>query len=80
MGSEVAEKAVPLADEDQKAAPGAGIPVVFLEVGREIRDPVGEKGDLDFGRAGVRGVLPVLLDGEIHFLLAKCHVFSPFFL
>lgn len=76
---EVVEKAATLADEDEKATMGSGILAVVLDVGGEVLDTRGKKGDLDFGGAAVFLVLAELLDDRGGLVFVKCHsLFSPY--
>ena len=61
-GAEVSEQGTPLADEDEKGPTGTRVLLVRFEVGGEVFDPFGEKGDLDFGGTGVLVVFAELLD------------------
>ena len=65
LGLQVVEQATALADHHEKATAGVVILQVSLEVLRQVRDALGEEGDLDLGRTGV---LLVLLELPDHFL------------
>ena len=62
VSGKVIQKAAPLTDEDEKAASCTGVAMINLEVGGEVLDPLGKKGDLDFGGTGVLLVLAISLD------------------
>src|SRR5690348_6166510 len=53
LDAEVVEQATPLTDQLEQAAPGVMILGVQLEVFGEIRDTLGQKSNLNLGRAGV---------------------------
>ena len=52
----VIEQTASLANELHESTPGVMIALVGLEVLGEVRDPVSQDRDLDFGRTRVRGV------------------------
>lgn len=59
---EVVQQRTAFADEDEQGTAGTGVLFVGLEVGGEVLDPLGEKGDLDFGGTGVLGVFAIPFD------------------
>src|SRR5680860_114448 len=59
---EVAQQAAALADQHQQAAAGVVILAVRAQVAGEIVNPLGEQGDLYFGRPGVATGATVLVD------------------
>jgi hypothetical protein len=54
LGLEVIQKATALANQLQKTEAGGVVFGVFLKVGVQGIDAVGDQGDLNFGRSGVR--------------------------
>ena len=58
----VIEQSATLANELHESAARVMIALVNLEMLGEMRNPVGQDRDLDFGRAGVRGVSLIVLD------------------
>jgi hypothetical protein len=60
--TKIVEQPPPPTDQKKQATPGMMIFLVELEMFRQIRDPVGQHRDLDFRRAGIRLMLPILLD------------------
>ena len=69
----VIEQATTLADELHESAASVVITLVNLEVLGEVRDPVRQDRDLDFGRTGVRSVSLVVLND---LLLLSYNVFA----
>ena len=71
----VIEQTATLADELHESAARVMIAFMNLEVLGEMRNPVGQNRDLNFGRAGVRGVSLIVLDD---LLLLSHNVFLPY--
>lgn len=51
-----------MVDDPEKTAPGVVVLLVDTEVVGESVDPLSEKGDLHFGRTGIPGVSPEIID------------------
>src|SRR5262249_33678537 len=75
---QVGEQPAALRDELHETAPGVMVLGVGLEVLGQVGDPVGQKGDLDFGGSGVGRVGPKLPDdaGLLGLVLGDAHCFS----
>src|SRR5213078_897098 len=70
---EIAKEAAALADHHQQAAARVMVLAVGPQVLCELVDPLGEKGDLDLGRAGVAVGPAELADQLLLSLLGKAH-------
>jgi hypothetical protein len=62
---EVVEQATPLADQHEKAAAGAMVLLVGLEVLRKLTDALAQDRDLHFGAARVAVMDTILLDNAL---------------
>lgn len=72
LSAQIVEEATTLANHHQQATPAVVIVLVLTEMLGQMIDPLGEQGDLDFRRAGVTVVGPVLgdyLGGCLHYAL-----------
>src|SRR5207247_10711607 len=72
--TKIVEQTPTTADQEKQATPRVMIFLVELEMLRQIRDPVGQHRDLDFRRAGIRLMLPVIIDQLWLCFLYYCHV------
>jgi hypothetical protein len=60
--TQIVEQTSTSTHQEEKPAPGLMIFLVELKMLRQVRDPIRQHRDLDFRRARIRLMLPVLLD------------------
>jgi hypothetical protein len=62
LAAEVIQQPASLSHHHQKAPPPVVISLVLAEMLGEVVDALGEQGNLDFRRAGITLVMPILCD------------------